>query len=174
LATVFGKYIPGFEYELVDLKTYSAQEILRFTDILSLVMLIDRIGTIEGGGFLEKLPEDYLEKLKLKIPENLTKILGDVVRVLLDRFNAPKEEAEAILEGIDGKEVGTMFDALVERYHRNREEGIRIGTEKTREEERERTRREKLESARKLKNLGGSAETIRAVFGLSPEEIKDL
>jgi predicted transposase/invertase (TIGR01784 family) len=31
-----------------------------------------------------------------------------------------------------------------------------------------------LEGARKLKNLGGSAETIAAVFGLSPEQIKEL
>jgi hypothetical protein len=138
LSDIFSKYIPTFEYELVDLNDHSREDLLRFNDYLSLVLLIDRIGTIDGGKFLEKLPKDYLEKLRLKIPENLTKILGDVVRVLLDRFNAPKEDAETILEGIDEKEVGTMFDALVERYHKNRvegrAEGIEIGAEKGRGE----------------------------------------
>jgi hypothetical protein len=170
LAEVFGKYIPSFEYELVDLKTYNPEELLKFNDLLSLVMLIDRIGTMEGSGFLEKLPEDYLEKLKLKIPENLVKLLGDVVQVLLNRFKTPEDEAEEILEGIDQREARTMFDALVEKYHRNREEGIKEG----REEEIKKARREKLESARKLKELGVSAEVLGSGFDLSPEEIEKL
>jgi predicted transposase/invertase (TIGR01784 family) len=178
LSEVFGKYIPTFEYELVDLKTFSAQEILRFNDIFSLVLLIDRIGTMEGGNFLEQLPEDYLERLRLKIPENLTKLLGDVVRVLLARFNAPEEEVEAIVERIDHKEAVTMFDALVERYQKRWEEGVEIGRQEGVEIEaaraQEKALQEKLEMARKLKAMGVPVKKIADASGLSPEQIKEL
>jgi predicted transposase/invertase (TIGR01784 family) len=166
LPEIFGKYIPSFEYELVDLKTYSPEEILRFNDLLSLIMMIDLTGTMNREGFLEKLPKDYLEKLALKIPENLTKLLSDVVLVLLNRFNAPPEEAEAIMEHIEHKEVETMFDALVEKYHKARNEGI--------EEGRKEAEREKMENARNLKKLGVSVEILQAGFGLSPDEIEKL
>jgi hypothetical protein len=166
LKEVFGKYIPSFEYELVDLQTYSLADILKFNDFISLIMLIDRVGSIEGIEHLRKLPPDYFEKLGLKIPPHLTKLLGDVVRVLLDRFDAPKEEIEEITGHIDHKEVRTMFDALVEKYLEMKEEG------KT--EERERSRREKLEGARKQKALGITLEAISVGFGLSAQEINAL
>jgi hypothetical protein len=114
LSEVFGKYIPGFEYELVDLSRYSRENIIRFGDVLSYVMLLDQIGTLDGKGFLEKLPQDYSDQIGLKIPDSLRKLLGDVIRVLLARFGAPEEETEKLLEYIDKKEVGTMFDVLVE------------------------------------------------------------
>jgi hypothetical protein len=41
LAEEFGKYIPSFEYELVDLNQYSRETLIEFGDALSLIMLID-------------------------------------------------------------------------------------------------------------------------------------
>jgi hypothetical protein len=54
--------------------------------MLSLVMLIDRIGTMQEKNILKELPPDYLERIALKIPENLNKLLSDVVTTLPDRF----------------------------------------------------------------------------------------
>jgi hypothetical protein len=178
LKEVFGKYIPSFEYELVDLKTYSLQDILKFNDFISLLMLIDRIGSIEGIEHLRDLPPDYFENLGLKIPPNLTKLLGDVVRVLLDRFDAPKEDIEEITGHISRKEVGTMFDALVEKYLKMKEEGriegktegIGIGEERATE----RAHQKMLEGARNLKQSGVALDIISTSLRLSLQEIEAL
>ncbi|AEF85226.1 conserved hypothetical protein [Treponema primitia ZAS-2] len=45
---LFRKYIPKFEYELVDLNRYTREDILRFNDMLSFIMLIDKIETHDG------------------------------------------------------------------------------------------------------------------------------
>jgi predicted transposase/invertase (TIGR01784 family) len=163
LSEVFEKYIPKFEYELVDLHSYSPQEIARFNDVLSLVMLVDRLGTIEGENLLKQLPENYLEKLSLKIPDNLSKLLSDVITVLMDRFEVPREEIEEVIDRFGGKEGRPMFDALVENYKKSRAEG------------REEGRREvKLEAGRAMKKEGLPLEQICKYTGLSPEAIEKL
>jgi hypothetical protein len=94
LKEAFGKYIPSFEYILVDLKTYRVEDIARFNDFLSLVMLIDRIGSIDRKEGLSSLPEDYFKELGLKIPESLAKLLSEVIKVLMYRFEFSNEEIE--------------------------------------------------------------------------------
>jgi hypothetical protein len=123
LSDVFEKYIPKFEYELVSLYQYSPEELTRFNDVLSLILLIDHIGTLEGKNLLKALPRDYLEQIALKIPENLNKLLTDVVTTLLDRFGAEKDDIAEITGYIEKKEITTMFDAVVERYWKLKDEG---------------------------------------------------
>jgi len=43
MSGVFEKYIPKFEYELISLNEYSTDELVRFGDTLSLIMIIDKI-----------------------------------------------------------------------------------------------------------------------------------
>ncbi|MDR3335960.1 MAG: Rpn family recombination-promoting nuclease/putative transposase, partial [Treponema sp.] len=71
LNDVFEKYIPKFEYEVVSLNQYSPEELTRFNDVLSLVLLIDHIGTMERKNLLKELHPDYLERIALKIPKNM-------------------------------------------------------------------------------------------------------
>jgi hypothetical protein len=91
LADVFGKYIPTFEYELVDLNQYRQEDLIEFADTLSFIMIIDKLRDKKGIGILEKIPKEYLEGLRLKIPENLGKLISDVITVLLDRLEVPGE-----------------------------------------------------------------------------------
>ncbi|MDR2070878.1 MAG: Rpn family recombination-promoting nuclease/putative transposase, partial [Treponema sp.] len=44
LRDVFGKYIPAFEYELVELNKYRREDLIEFCDALSFIMLIDKLG----------------------------------------------------------------------------------------------------------------------------------
>jgi hypothetical protein len=170
LKEVFGKYIPGFEYILVDLKTYRVEDITGFNDFLSLVMLIDRIGSIDRKEGLKGLPEGYFERLGLKIPESLSKLLREVIKALMHRFEFSDEDIEAITGHIRKKEYGIMFEHVVERYWKLKDEGLAEG----RMEERKRAYREKLEGAVKQKRMGIAPEAIAAGFGLSPEEIERL
>jgi hypothetical protein len=96
LKKVFGKYIPGFEYILVDLKTYRVEDIAAFNDFLSLVMLIDRASLIDRKERLAGIPKDYFERIGLKIPESMSKLLRDVIKVLMKRFEFPEDEIEEI------------------------------------------------------------------------------
>jgi hypothetical protein len=168
---IFAKYIPSFEYELVDLHRYSPQEIARFNDVLSLVLLIDRLRPSEGESLLQKLPPDYFEQLQLKIPENLSKLLSDVITVLLKRKEAPSGEIAEISGLIERKEVQPMFEVLLNDYRQARRQGRREGRK---EGEVKGYERAKLEMARKMKACGDSAEKIREITGLPPHAIVEL
>jgi hypothetical protein len=170
LAEEFWKYIPSFEYELVDLNQYSREDIIEFGDALSFIMLIDKVRTSkEGIEILRHLPKEYVEQLQLKIPEDLSKLMIDVITVLLDRLKAPREGIAAVTDILAKKEYGTMFDVLVESVLKDRREAAK----KIRAVERK-ARREKLEGARKQKQMGISPDIIVAGFGLSRKETEEL
>jgi hypothetical protein len=163
---IFAKYIPSFEYELVNLNTYSQEDLLGFKDPLSLVMLIDKIRNPEGIELLNQLSESYFEELALKIPPGMGKLLSDVITVLLDRVEAPREKIAAITDRIEQKEYQTMFEGFVEAVLTEK----RLG----REEAEERAYQEQLESARKYKAGGVPAEMIAENLKLSPEVVENL
>jgi hypothetical protein len=165
LNDVFEKYIPRFEYELVDLHRYSPQEIMRFGDALSLVMLVDRLGDQENlEEFLEGL-EGYVKTLK--IPEELVKVVSDAMTVLLSRARMSGEKIGEITGYFDGKEYRSMFDALVNRIIREREEGIAVGEVKGGQEK-------VREVARKALAEGVTVELTSRITGLDTETVREL
>ncbi|AEF86631.1 hypothetical protein TREPR_0782 [Treponema primitia ZAS-2] len=108
-------------------------------------MLVDTLETHNGLSALSKLPRDYIERWALKIPENLRKLLQDVVTVLLDRLEVPRDELREITRHITGKEDQMLFDRLVnsilEERRQDREEALVIGRNEGREETREQDRK---------------------------------
>ena len=125
-----------------------------------------------------QLPVDYVEKLRLQIPENMHKLLVDITLSFLDKGGYRGREAEqvaAIVEKAEHKEYGGMFEAVIESWHESyaearaegreegRREGIALGQEKSREE-----------IARNMKARGYKSEEIQAVTGFSGEEIEKL
>ena len=119
LNTAFEKYIPKFEYELVNLNNYDEEEIMRFGDALSFILLIDKVRDGKGKSVLTHLPADYEEKLMLHIPENLSKLLMDVVLSLLDKRGFGRLDAQRMAAMVDKtgrKEYGGMFEAVIESF----------------------------------------------------------
>ena len=174
LKTAFEKYIPKFEYELVNLNDYSEEEIMRFGDALSFILLIDKVRDSNGKSVITRLPLDYEEKLRLHIPKNLSKLIMDVVICLLGKKGFNRLEARqmaAIVDKADKKEYGGMFEAVIESYKeswdKGREEGLLMGRKEGTQEERFRT-------ASNFKKLGVSIEIIERSIGLSAEEIEGL
>jgi hypothetical protein len=162
---VFSKYIPKFEYELVDLNKYSLEDIVSFRDALSVIMLIDKWSRQKGGiAQLGKLPKDYFASLN--IPKNLTKLLTDVMTVLLDRLEVPKEEIHEITDLIEKKGGSDMFEGFVESVLEDK----RLAVAKAHEEDNEKAYQDKLESARKLKAKGYPLGDIADSLSL-PEEV---
>jgi len=172
LNKAFEKYIPKFEYELVNLNSYDEEEIMKFGDALSFILLIDKVRDGKGKSALTHLPSDYEEKLMLHIPENLSKLLMDVVFCLLDKRGFDRLEAKQVAALVDKggrKEYGGMFEAMIESIKEGQQEAWERGLSMGREEG---TQEEKLRTAANFKKLGVSIEIIAEATGLSPEEIE--
>ena len=185
LNKAFEKYIPKFEYELIDLKDYSKDDIMGFGDALSYIMLIDKFRNTREKTFSQYLPMDYIEKLKLHIPSNLNKLLVDVSVCLVEaggynRFDA-KQVAD-LMKLANKKEYDGMFEAAIESIQegqqralkRGRKEGHKEGREEGLEIGREEGYKEKLQTAANLKKLGVSVDIIAQATGLSVDEIEKL
>ena len=114
MSGVFEKYIPKFEYELVDLSEYGVDDLVKFGDALSLIMIIDKIRAPDEIRLLRDIPADYVERLSLNIPDNLKKLISDVVTVLLSKINVPREEIDTIVEKIEQRGIQDMF--AIENY----------------------------------------------------------
>lgn len=174
LNMAFEKYIPKFEYELINLNDFSEEEIMRFGDALSYIMLIDKIRINRGKSAFAYLPQDYETKLKLQIPENLNKLLKDVTVSLLEKGGFDLSETRqlvSIIDKADRKEYGGMFEAVIESIREDRqeawEEGLKEGMEKG-------VRKERLMVAENFRKLGVSIEIIAEATGLTPEEIETI
>jgi len=112
---IFHKYIPKFEYELVSLRDYSVDDLVKYGDLLSLFMIINKIrnpGDLKA--ILSSLPHDYIHQLTMNVPDHLKKVLADVTRVLLAKINSPQDEIEEIAEKIYERGVAEMF--AIENY----------------------------------------------------------
>jgi hypothetical protein len=115
LREVFEKYIPKFEYELVSLNDYSKEDLVKYNDVMSLIMLIDKVRDSEDmESMFSGLPTNYVEALcdAEKIPPPLLKIVSDCIMLLLKRAEVPKEEIEAVTEKIYARKVNEMFEIL--------------------------------------------------------------
>jgi hypothetical protein len=178
----FEKYIPKFEYELVNLNDYSEEDIKGIGDTLSLIMLIDKLRGSGEESLLKHLPPDYVKKLNLQIPEDMVKLLSDVIRVLLDKSKIDRGIAGKLasyIERGEEKEYQGMFEAVIESILEEREEarkqGIALGQEQGRVEGialgEERSREE---IARNALAEGLTPEFIHTITGLDLETIKSL
>ena len=172
MGDVFGKYIPKFAYELVDLGRYSEKDIIKYENALSLILLIDklRLGD-EQTEWAKAVPQDYLERLEKGIPESLLPLVSEYVRVFLEHIEAPAEEIERISESIHKRRLNEMFP-LVEGYSvkKTRERLSKEIQEKVLKEAQEK----RLKSAEKLLRRGVLMEYIAEDLDLTSDEIEIL
>jgi len=164
LSDVFEKYIPMFEYELVDLSKYGERDIASFGNTLSLIMIIDKIRTPDGISILSKLPDDYIEELKQNIPPHLNKLLADVITVFLTRIDVPVDEIEKVTKHLYDRRIQEMF-AHIDNY----------SVQETRREAKAEGKTEgMIEVAKKLLKSGDSIEKVCKVTGLSRKVVEGL
>jgi len=178
---IFEKYIPKFEYELIDLNKYSFADLAEFEGVLSLFMMISKIKTGDALSELGKLPKDYSEHLKnMNVPPHLMEVLVKVVTVLLRKIDVPQEEIDSIVEKIDERGINEMIS--IENY--SVRETRRIAREEARAEERHRTEEERRRAekaelrlksiAKSLLDNGSTIADIAAMMSVSERDITDL
>jgi predicted transposase/invertase (TIGR01784 family) len=164
--TVFEKYIPKFEYELINLNDYNEEEIMRFGGALSFLLLVNKARNNKEKPIVNHLPPDYVEKLRLQIPENMNKLLVDITLSLLER-GQEAEQVAAIVEKVKKKEYGGMFEALIESWQEGKEQARAEGIAEGRAEY-------QLEVARKLLANGATSDFVKKITGLEMEIIRNL
>ena len=109
LNKAFRDFIPDFKYYLISLKDHDREELISRKNGLSLVMLINSIKNAEEFRSLE-LPEDYLDSLFKGSPENVLKVIANVIAVVLRKQNVPEDEIQGLVDQIKRREHMGLFD----------------------------------------------------------------
>lgn len=105
----FEPFTPGFFYKLIQLNSYSIEELIEKKDELSLVMLINRIQDSEEFRELS-LPKDYLKDLSEHSTEEVLDILERVIKVMLRHFKVSEEEAEEFVGRVKERKMSELFE----------------------------------------------------------------
>ncbi|GMO44382.1 MAG: hypothetical protein Ta2B_25180 [Termitinemataceae bacterium] len=71
LSEMFSQYTPKFEYELIDLNKYDKPDLLKFGDMLSLVLLVDKIRNPQDIKLFNAISTEYIKDTTFNVPENL-------------------------------------------------------------------------------------------------------
>ena len=110
MSDIFEKYIPKFEYEVINLSKYSVDDLVRLGDALSLIMIIDKIKSPKKiKQIIGRLPQDYMERLTQNLPDHLKELIVKVITVLLTKINAPQKDIGEITEKIKKRGFSEMF-----------------------------------------------------------------
>ena len=116
--------------------------------------------------------------MNLQIPENMRKLLSDVIRVFLEKSGVNRKEAgklTAYIEQADDKGNKGMFEAAIESIIEEREEARKQGIALGREQGRETGWNEGRETvARNALAEGATLEFVPKITGFDMETLKDL
>ncbi|MDR1688364.1 MAG: Rpn family recombination-promoting nuclease/putative transposase [Clostridiales bacterium] len=107
---IFSKYIPEFEYELVDLNKYSLNDLVNYGNLLSFFLIVDKVRKAEDIELLSSLPESYFDNLNMNVPESLLKLLSDCMKLFLKKADVEEEKIEEITGKVYRRRFADMFD----------------------------------------------------------------
>jgi len=131
LGDVFSKYIPQFEYHLVNTGDYNREELLNREDGLSLIMLINKLRDAADFNALG-LPRDYLDNIAFKSPEDVLETLARVIAVVLRKQFVPEDEIQGFVSHIKERDMSDLFEGWKGfNVQEERQKGKEIGKELT-------------------------------------------
>lgn len=96
LQSYFKKYIPNFEYKVINLNQYSYKELVKLDNILSLIFMVDKIKKPDQIKNLKQIPQDYLHAVEKKLTEEERILLITIIELFLAKVNVPKEEIREV------------------------------------------------------------------------------
>ena len=169
----FKKYLPNFSYYIVPIRQYSGETLVEHGDEISIIMLFNRMQTVEDIEELRTLPVDKIDEVLKETPDYLLDIITKVLRAFLLEVNVPEDETDELVGKVKGRHMGRLFENMdkmdIQAERRNTAEAL-----KELEREREKSMRELIISAREL---GASKEYIlnklRSAYELSEEAAKE-
>lgn len=112
LQEVFGEFIPDFTYKVVRIHDYSDEELLSREDEMSFLMLINKIQESEDLSEFLKLPQDKVNAIIQKAPEQVVEIIAATIWSLCMKMNVPQEEAKQCVEKVKERRMGYLFENM--------------------------------------------------------------
>ena len=129
------EYIPDFKCLLISPRDYSNVQLMERGDILSIIMMIDKIQSKEDFHcMLDDVPDEYLEDVVKDTPEELRNITADVIDVVTANVNLPENERDTLRGYVKENKMGELFSHMkgydiqatrAEARAEEREEGIK-------------------------------------------------
>lgn len=108
----FEPFTPKFFYKLVQLNTYSVEELVGKNDELSLLMLINRLQNSSEFRKLD-LPKDYLKNLSEHSTDELLDIIARVTTSMLRHLELPENEVTEFTEQMKERKMAELFENFV-------------------------------------------------------------
>ena len=105
----FKEYFPNFSYYIVPIHDYSNETLIDHGDEISLVMLINKLQSIEDVEQFRSLPAEKVEEILKDTPDYLLDIIANVLRAFLRKENVPEEETETLVGKVKEKKMGELF-----------------------------------------------------------------
>ena len=109
----FDPFTPKFFYKLVQLNTYSMEELVEKKDELSLLMLINRLQNSSEFQKLD-LPEDYLKNLSENSTDELLDIIAKVTATMLRHLDLPEDDISDFTEQVKERNMAELFENFVD------------------------------------------------------------
>ena len=107
---LFSEYLLNFRYYLVQLNEYSNGELLDKNDEISLVMMINKLQSLEDIKKFKDIPTEKMQEIISDSPDRVVKIIADILLALLLKINVPAEKAEDIVGKVREKRMGLLFE----------------------------------------------------------------
>lgn len=105
----FEPFTPDFSYKLLELNSYSTQQLIGKKDELSLLMLINRLQDTTTFRKLN-LPEDYIKNLSENSTDELLEIIAKVTASMLRHLNLPENEVEEFTGQVKERKMAELFE----------------------------------------------------------------
>ncbi|MGN1181156.1 MAG: alanine-zipper protein, partial [Suilimivivens sp.] len=94
---------------MVPVHDYSNETLIEHGDEISLVMLINKLQTIEDVEQFRNLPAEKVDRILKDTPDYLLDIIANVLRAFLRKENVPEDETEALIGKVKEKKMGELF-----------------------------------------------------------------
>jgi hypothetical protein len=108
LSSELARFVPQFEYLLIDLSKVDAEELVATGDALSFMLLVDKLGA--GMYKLMETHPDLYERARSGLTGSRAEILREVSETLLDYFNMSDADKDLILGDLN--RGGSMFEKI--------------------------------------------------------------
>ena len=111
LSEMFGEYVPDFTYRVMNLHTYSPEELLSREEEISLVMVFNRVQTADDLDIRNWSSEqrEIAQKILQKAPEAVLKLIAQMVHHFGLKLHVPENELEKCIKNVEERNMGELW-----------------------------------------------------------------
>lgn len=161
----FRKWVPDFQYELVNVCAYSNEELLKREDEMSLIMLINKVQKAEDLEEFLQISGDRLNRIIEDSPEHVMDVIVSSMESLCFKIDVSEEERRECVRKVRERKMGYLWENMdkfsIQEERRKTEE-----QRKKTEEERKKAEEQQVRAENAERKLSETEEKLRAAEAL--------